>query len=59
MLAKIKEQFGFPQSLRTFIIPIQAKAAGEVVDVLQIPAYLCMQTTLGGSSCQNRACGKC
>ena len=45
LLAKIKEQFGF--SLLTDIhYPDQAKAAGEVVDVLQIPAYLCMQTTL-------------
>ncbi len=45
MLAKIKEQFGF--SLLTDIhYPDQAKAAAEVVDVLQIPAYLCMQTTL-------------
>jgi 2-dehydro-3-deoxyphosphooctonate aldolase (KDO 8-P synthase) len=45
MLAKIKEQFGFPL-LTDIHYPEQAKAAGEVVDVLQIPAYLCMQTTL-------------
>jgi 2-dehydro-3-deoxyphosphooctonate aldolase (KDO 8-P synthase) len=45
MLAKIKEQFGFPV-LTDIHYPDQAKAAGEVVDVLQIPAYLCMQTTL-------------
>ncbi len=45
MLAKIKEQFGFPL-LTDIHYPDQAKAAGEVVDVLQIPAYLCMQTTL-------------
>jgi len=45
ILAKIKEQFGF--SLLTDIhYPDQAKAAGEVCDVLQIPAYLCMQSTL-------------
>ena len=45
MLAKVKEQFGF--TLLTDIhYPDQAAAAGEVVDVLQIPAYLCMQTTL-------------
>lgn len=45
LLAKIKEQFGFPL-LTDIHYPDQAKAAGEVVDVLQIPAYLCMQTTL-------------
>jgi len=45
MLAKIKEQFGFPV-LTDIHYPDQAKAAAEVVDVLQIPAYLCMQTTL-------------
>ncbi len=45
MLAKIKEQFGFPL-LTDIHYPDQAKAAGDVVDVLQIPAYLCMQTTL-------------
>lgn len=45
ILAKIKEQFGF--SLLTDIhYPDQAAAAAEVVDVLQIPAYLCMQTAL-------------
>jgi 2-dehydro-3-deoxyphosphooctonate aldolase (KDO 8-P synthase) len=45
ILAKIKEQFGF--SLLTDIhYPDQAAAAGEVCDVLQIPAYLCMQTGL-------------
>ena len=45
MLAKIKEQFGFPL-LTDIHYPEQAAAAAEVVDVLQIPAYLCMQTTL-------------
>lgn len=45
MLAKVKEQFGFPL-LTDIHYPDQAAAAGEVVDVLQIPAYLCMQTTL-------------
>lgn len=45
MLAKVKEQFGFPL-LTDIHYPDQAKAAAEVVDVLQIPAYLCMQTTL-------------
>lgn len=45
MLAKVKEQFGFPL-LTDIHYPDQAAAAGEVVDVLQIPAYLCMQTAL-------------
>jgi 2-dehydro-3-deoxyphosphooctonate aldolase (KDO 8-P synthase) len=45
ILSKVKEQFGF--SILTDIhYPDQAKAAGEVCDVLQIPAYLCMQSTL-------------
>ncbi len=45
VLAKIKEQFGFPV-LTDIHYPDQAKAAAEVIDVLQIPAYLCMQTDL-------------
>lgn len=45
LLAKIKEQFGFPL-LTDIHYPDQAHAAAEVVDVLQIPAYLCMQTSL-------------
>ncbi|MFM2145171.1 MAG: hypothetical protein RL732_7 [Bacteroidota bacterium] len=45
VLARIKEQFGFPV-LTDIHYPEQAAAAAEVVDVLQIPAYLCMQTGL-------------
>jgi len=45
MLAKVKEQFGFPL-LTDIHYPDQAAAAAPVVDVLQIPAYLCMQTSL-------------
>lgn len=45
LLAKIREQFGFPV-LTDIHYPDQARAAGEVIDVLQIPAYLCMQTDL-------------
>ena len=45
ILAKVKEQFGF--TLLTDIhYPDQAAPAAEVCDVLQIPAYLCMQTGL-------------
>lgn len=45
MLQKIKEQFGFPV-LSDVHYPDQCAAAAEVLDVIQIPAYLCMQTTL-------------
>jgi 2-dehydro-3-deoxyphosphooctonate aldolase (KDO 8-P synthase) len=45
MLAKVKEQFGFPV-LTDIHYPDQAKPAAEVCDVLQIPAYLCMQSGL-------------
>jgi len=45
LLAKVKEQFGFPV-LTDIHYPDQAAPAAEVCDVLQIPAYLCMQTGL-------------
>ncbi len=45
ILQKVKEQFGFPL-LTDIHYPSQVKATAEVVDILQIPAYLCMQTTL-------------
>jgi 2-dehydro-3-deoxyphosphooctonate aldolase (KDO 8-P synthase) len=45
MLSRIKEQFGFPV-LSDVHYPEQVAAAAEVLDVIQIPAYLCMQTTL-------------
>ncbi|MEZ4806973.1 MAG: 3-deoxy-8-phosphooctulonate synthase [Flavobacteriales bacterium] len=45
VLARIKKDFGFP-ILTDIHYPSQAKPAAEVVDVLQIPAYLVMQTTL-------------
>ena len=45
LLQEVKEQFNFP--LLTDIHQAdQAMPASEVVDVLQIPAYLCMQTSL-------------
>jgi 2-dehydro-3-deoxyphosphooctonate aldolase (KDO 8-P synthase) len=45
ILARIKKDFGF--SILTDIhYPDQAKPVGEVCDVLQIPAYLCMQSGL-------------
>jgi 2-dehydro-3-deoxyphosphooctonate aldolase (KDO 8-P synthase) len=45
ILAKIKEQFGFPL-LTDIHESYQAAIAAETVDVLQIPAYLCMQSSL-------------
>ncbi len=45
ILQKIKENFGFPL-LTDVHYPDQIKPAAEVVDVVQIPAYLVMQTTL-------------
>lgn len=45
MLEKVKKEFGFPL-LTDVHFPAQVKATAEVCDVIQIPAYLCMQTTL-------------
>lgn len=45
LLAKIKKAFGLPL-ITDIHYPDQAEPVAEVVDVLQIPAYLCMQSTL-------------
>jgi len=45
MLAKIKAAFNIP-ILTDIHESTQAEAAGQVADILQIPAYLCMQTSL-------------
>jgi 2-dehydro-3-deoxyphosphooctonate aldolase (KDO 8-P synthase) len=45
ILAKIKEQFGFPL-ITDIHESYQAAPVAEVCDVLQIPAYLCMQSSL-------------
>ena len=45
ILARVKEEFGFPL-ISDVHYPQQVKQAAEVLDVLQIPAYLCMQTHL-------------
>ena len=45
MLQKIKEQFKVP-ILTDIHYPEQIKATSEVADVIQIPAYLVMQTSL-------------
>jgi 2-dehydro-3-deoxyphosphooctonate aldolase (KDO 8-P synthase) len=45
VLERIRDEFGFPV-LSDVHTPAQATAAGDVLDVIQIPAYLCMQTEL-------------
>ncbi len=45
VLAKVRQRVGVPV-LTDVHTEAQAKAAGEVVDVLQIPAFLCRQTDL-------------
>jgi 2-dehydro-3-deoxyphosphooctonate aldolase (KDO 8-P synthase) len=45
MLEKIKKNFGFPV-LTDIHESYQAKPVAEVCDILQIPAYLCMQSSL-------------
>jgi 2-dehydro-3-deoxyphosphooctonate aldolase (KDO 8-P synthase) len=45
ILNKVKQQFELP-ILTDIHYPTQAKPAADVVDIIQIPAYLCMQTTL-------------
>lgn len=45
VLERVKREFGFPL-VSDVHYPQQVKPAAEVLDVLQIPAYLCMQTHL-------------
>ncbi len=45
VLAKVKEEVGVPV-LSDVHLPEEAEVAGEVLDVLQIPAFLCRQTDL-------------
>ncbi len=45
ILSKIRRDFEFP-ILTDIHEPAHASAVAEVVDVIQIPAYLCMQTAL-------------
>jgi 2-dehydro-3-deoxyphosphooctonate aldolase (KDO 8-P synthase) len=44
-MQKVKQQFELPL-LTDIHYPYQAAPAAEVIDVLQIPAYLCMQSEL-------------
>ena len=45
LLQSVKEQFDMPivSDIHSWD---QAEAAGEVLDIIQIPAYLCMQSSL-------------
>ena len=45
ILGKVREQFGFPV-ISDIHLPEQAAPAAEVLDVLQIPAFLCRQSDL-------------
>ena len=45
ILAEVREQFGFP-IVSDVHTEEQAKEAGEVLDMLQLPAFLCRQTDL-------------
>lgn len=45
IMAKIKKEFNLPL-VSDVHYPDQIKAAAEVIDIIQIPAYLCMQTSL-------------
>ncbi|MBI5872662.1 MAG: 3-deoxy-8-phosphooctulonate synthase [Candidatus Omnitrophica bacterium] len=45
ILAKVKKEFGLP-ILSDVHNAVEAKAAGRVLDCLQIPAFLCRQTDL-------------
>jgi len=45
ILAKVKQQIGMPV-LTDIHLPEQAKPTAEVVDIIQIPAFLCRQTDI-------------
>lgn len=45
ILSEVRNTFGFP-IISDIHFPGQVAAAAEVLDIIQIPAYLCMQTTL-------------
>ena len=45
ILSKIRDEFGVPV-ISDFSKPIDAKPTGEICDMIQIPAYLCRQTSI-------------
>lgn len=54
ILEKVKREFGFPL-LTDIHYPDQIKPASDIVDVIQIPAYLVMQTTLVTEAAKSNA----
>jgi 2-dehydro-3-deoxyphosphooctonate aldolase (KDO 8-P synthase) len=54
ILEKIKREFELP-ILTDIHYPSQAAAAAEVVDIVQIPAYLCMQSELVVAAAKTQA----
>lgn len=52
ILEKIKNTFDLPV-LSDIHYPDQVRAAAQVLDIIQIPAYLCMQTTLVVAAAQS------
>lgn len=53
ILEKVKKEFGLP-IVTDIHTPEQAKAAAEIVDILQIPAFLCRQTDLITAAAQTK-----
>jgi 2-dehydro-3-deoxyphosphooctonate aldolase (KDO 8-P synthase) len=54
ILQEVKEQFGLPV-ITDYHLPTQAEAVAEVVDTLQVPAFLCRQTDMiveGAKACK-------
>ena len=54
-LAKIKQDLGCP-ILTDVHSPEEAKAAAEVADIIQIPAFLCRQTDMIKAASETKAC---
>jgi len=54
-LAKVRREIGVPV-LSDIHLPEQAPSAGEVLDCIQIPAFLCRQTDLLAAAAATRRC---
>ena len=58
LLEKVRKTFSLPV-VTDFHVPSQAKEVASVVDVLQVPAFLCRQTDMiveGAKACQKYSC---
>ncbi len=55
VLSKVREQLGIPV-LSDIHLPEQAPIAGEVLDCIQIPAFLCRQTDLLAAAAKTGRC---